>query len=114
VAAARQFEEVLVREFVRNMTKDLFTGSLAGDGGAGWVKAQSSAQTDALTDAVTRHLVDSGTLGVSDMLIRKWSSEADQGQGEIDRVFDLKKKQAISIQQFMQLGSPSSEGIDHE
>lgn len=103
VAAARQFEEVLVREFVRTMTKDLFTGSLAGEGGAGWVKAQGSAQADALTDAVTNHLVDSGTLGISDMLIRAWSEAPDSGAGEINRIYELQEKQPMPLEQFMRL-----------
>ncbi|MBO6575831.1 MAG: hypothetical protein JJ896_12575 [Rhodothermales bacterium] len=72
--AARQFEEVLVREFVREMTKDLFGGSLAGEQGAGWVKAQGEAQGDALTDVLTRHLVESGTMGIADMLLEKWEA----------------------------------------
>ena len=101
-AAARQFEEVLVREFVRTMTKDLFTGSIAGEDGAGWVKAQGSAQSDALTDAVTKHLVDSGTLGIQDMLMRKWGEASDGGALEMDRLFELEKKQAIPLDQFMQ------------
>ena len=114
-AAARQFEEVLVREFVRTMTKDLFTGSIAGEDGAGWVKAQGSAQSDALTDAVTKHLVDSGTLGIKDMLMRKWGADTDGAAAEMDRVFELKKKQAIPVDQFMQFPVQTSghkTGID--
>ncbi len=114
-AAARQFEEVLVREFVRTMTKDLFTGSIAGQDGAGWVKAQGSAQSDALTDAVTKHLVDSGALGIKDMLMRKWGEASDGGAAEMDRVFELKKKQAIPVDQFMQFPLQTSghkTGID--
>ncbi|MFT4604729.1 MAG: hypothetical protein ACI9W4_001462 [Rhodothermales bacterium] len=114
-AAARQFEEVLVREFVRNMTKDLFTGGLGGKDSPGWVKAQGSAQSDALTDAVTKHLVDSGTLGIKDMLMRKWGEASDGGAAEMDRVFELKQKQAIPVDQFMQFPLQTSghkTGID--
>lgn len=85
------------------MTKDLFTGSLAGEGGAGWVKAQGSAQADALTDAVTNHLVDSGTLGISDMLIRAWADAPDSGAGEINRIYELQEKQPMPLEQFMRL-----------
>ncbi|NNE70163.1 MAG: peptidoglycan hydrolase [Rhodothermales bacterium] len=115
VAAARQFEEVLVREFVRTMTKDLFSGSLSGEGGAGWVKAQGEAQADALTDAVTNHLVDSGTLGISDMLIRAWSDSPDGGAGEINRIYELQEKEPMQLEQFMRLqsgGSPHFPGED--
>ncbi|MFT5143664.1 MAG: Rod binding domain-containing protein [Rhodothermales bacterium] len=103
--AARKFEEVLVREFVKTMTKDLFSSGLAGDEGAGWVKAQGNAQGDALTDALTKHLVDSGTLGISEMLMKKWASNEDGALPEIDRVFqlDIDQNAPLSLQDFMSL-----------
>lgn len=118
VAAAKQFEEVLVREFVRTMTKDMFSGSLAGEDGAGWVKAQGEAQSDTLTDVVTKHLVESGTLGISDMLLRKWNASPGAAD-EMARVFELNQDKPMSIERFMQLNAnplaaPDINGGRHE
>jgi Rod binding domain-containing protein len=68
--AAEQFETVLVRQFVQVMTKDLFQSSLAGEGGVGG--GQADMQRDVLTDALTDHLVESGALQLSDLLLRQW------------------------------------------
>ncbi len=70
--AARQFEEVLARQFVAVMTKGLFQSNLSGEGGPGWMEGQSDLQRDALTDALTKHLVSSGGLGLSELLARQW------------------------------------------
>ena len=99
--AAKQFEEVLVREFVRTMTKDLFSGSLAGEGGAGWVKAQGEHQADALNDVLTKHLVESGTLGITDMLLQKWGASGSAGQ--LGRTFELDGAPPLSLEQFLHL-----------
>jgi Rod binding domain-containing protein len=107
VEAARQFEEVLVREFVKTMTKDIFSSGLSGDEGAGWVKAQGDAQGDALADALTKHLVDSGTLGISEMLMKKWASDEQELLPESDRVFELNPEEGspLSLQEFIRLRS---------
>lgn len=65
--AARQFEAVLVRQFVEVMTKDLFDG-----GEEGGMTGQADLQRDTLTDTLTDHLVDSGTFGVADLMIAQW------------------------------------------
>ena len=66
-AAARQFESVLVRQFVEVMTKDLFDG-----GPEGGMTGQADLQRDTLTDTLTDHLVESGTFGVADLMIAQW------------------------------------------
>jgi len=78
--AARGFEEVFVRQFVSEMTKGLFKSSLAGDNGPSWMSAQQDLQRDTLTDALTRHLTDSGHLGIADMLRRQWTQSIETSQ----------------------------------
>lgn len=70
--AAQQFEELLVRQFVNELTKGLFQSSLAGEDAPGWVQGQHQTQQDVLTDALTEQIVQSNGLGLSDMLMRKW------------------------------------------
>ncbi len=71
--AARQFEEVLVKQFVQTMTKDLFKPM--GDTGASHLAAQADNQRDTLNDVLTRHLVDAGSFGVARMLERQWEQQ---------------------------------------
>lgn len=70
--AARQFEEILVRQYVGELTKGLFEEGLSGDDGPGWIQSQSQIQRDALTDTLTKYFVESGTLKLSDHLLRQW------------------------------------------
>lgn len=72
--AAKQFEEVLVKQFVQTMTKNLFKPM--GDGPS-HLSAQADIQRDTLNDVLTRQLVASGSFGVARMLERQW---AQQGQ----------------------------------
>lgn len=67
--AARQFESVLVRQFVEVMTRDLFKAG----GKGGMLTGQADLQRDTLTNVLTDHLVDSGTFGVADLMIRQWA-----------------------------------------
>ena len=66
-AAAEQFEAVLVRQFVEVMTRGLFDGE-----GEGMLTGQADLQRDTLTDALTDHLVEAGTLGIKDLLLAQW------------------------------------------
>lgn len=70
--AAREFESVLVRQFVSEMTKNLFNDSLAGDDGPGWMNSQKDQQRDQLTDMLTDHLVEAGAFKLDDLLLRQW------------------------------------------
>lgn len=72
-SAARQFESVLVRQFVEVMTKDLFQGE------EGMMTGQADLQRDTLTDTLAEHLVESGTFGIADLLLAQWDR-----QGRID------------------------------
>ncbi len=76
--AAKQFEAILVRQFVTVMTDGLFKTSLSGDDGPGWMKSQQDAQRDIMTDVLTNHLVESGVLRISDMLLRQWQRDSAQ------------------------------------
>lgn len=73
--AAEQFEEILTRQFVNVMTKDLFGKGLAGENGPGWMESQGEIQRDTLADVLTTHLVDQGTLGISELLQRQWQGQ---------------------------------------
>ena len=73
--AAEQFEELLVRQFVEVMTKGMFDASLAGDDGPGWMNSQRDTQRGVMTDVLTQHLVESGALRLSEMLLRQWRRE---------------------------------------
>lgn len=75
--AAAQFEKVLVKQFVKVMTKNMFDASLSGEDGPNWMQGQRRRQRDILTDVISQHIVDSDTLGIRDMLLRQWSNRED-------------------------------------
>lgn len=75
--AAAQFEQVLIKQFVQNMTKDLFKSSLAGEAGPGWMEGQADLQRDALNDALTEQLARRGTLRFADLLTRQWAQRGE-------------------------------------
>lgn len=70
--AAKAFETVLVRRFVKTMTKQVFDSALSGKDGPGWMNSQRDQQRDMLTDVLTDHIVASDTMGLRDMLLRDW------------------------------------------
>lgn len=70
--AAEEFEKVLVRRFVKVMTKDMFSTSLTGEDSAGWMKSQRGQQRDMMTDMLTDHLVESEALNISEQLAKEW------------------------------------------
>lgn len=74
--AAKQFEEVLVREFVKVMTKDLFKADLSSEGGPSWMGGYSDMQRDIITDTLTEQLVAQDNLGLADVLTRRWGLPA--------------------------------------
>lgn len=85
--AARQFETILVRQFVATMTKDLFKDTLSGDEGPGWIASQQDVQRDVLTDVLTEHLVENRVLNIADLLLRQWgrqqaAAESAASEGE--------------------------------
>lgn len=70
--AARQFEELLLRQFVQVMTRNLFRESLTGDEAPGWLSTYRDTQRDALTNVLARHLAEQGRLGIAELLLRQW------------------------------------------
>lgn len=81
--AAHKFEKVLVRQFTKVMTDDMFSSSLAGEGGGNWMESQRDRQRDWMTDMITEQLVEANSLGISEALTQKWEagrsgSESDQ------------------------------------
>ena len=59
-----------MRQFVEVMTKDLFQG-----GEDGMLTGQADLQRDTLTDTLAEHLVESGTFGIADLLMRQWAQQ---------------------------------------
>lgn len=80
--AAAEFERILVKQFVSTMTESLFNDSLAGDDGPSWMGAYGDMQRDALSDALTDHLVESGTMRLRDLLLRQWSHREAAARAE--------------------------------
>ena len=77
--AARQFEEVLVKQMVREMTKGIFDNNLTGDDAPQWMGAYSEMQSDVLTTELAKQLTEGGKIGISELLIRQWKrQEAEQ------------------------------------
>jgi peptidoglycan hydrolase FlgJ len=72
--AAREFERVLVKQFVQVMTKDLFKST--DEDAMSSVGAYGDIQRDALADVLTDHLVSSRTFKLQDLLLRQWAREA--------------------------------------
>lgn len=77
--AARKFEKVLVRQFTKMMTKDMFSSSLAGEGGGNWMESQRDRQREHMTDMITEQLVESNSLGISEKLMQKWKTGEENG-----------------------------------
>jgi flagellar protein FlgJ len=71
--AAKQFESVLVRQFVSVMTASLFQSSEEG-----MMTGQADLQRDVMTDTLTDQLVESGAFGVAELLLRQWGREVQE------------------------------------
>lgn len=70
--AAEQFEEVLVRQFVKVMTKGMFSKSLSGEGGGGWMQSQRDRQRSMMTDMIADRLSDGDSLQIAETLTERW------------------------------------------
>lgn len=75
--AAKQFEEVLIKQMVHTMTKELFDSKLTGDDAPQWMGAYSDMQSDILTEELARQLSESGRMGISELLIKQWKREGE-------------------------------------
>lgn len=78
--AARKFEEVLVRQFTKVMTDDMFSSSLSGKGGGNWMESQRDRQREWMTDMITEQLVNSNSLGISETLTQKWGAASSTAE----------------------------------
>lgn len=88
--AAQQFEEILLRQFVHTMTRNLFRSSLDGEEAPGWMESYRDTQRDVLADILARHLAAQDRLGIAELLLRQW-----QRAGFIDAESTQKVKQAL-------------------
>lgn len=73
--AAKQFEKVLVQQFVQVMTEQMFKSNLAGEDGPGWMKSYGNQQQDTLTDILSEHLVERGTFNISSDILKQWAAK---------------------------------------
>jgi flagellar protein FlgJ len=70
--AAKQFEEILIRQFVQVMTRNLFRTSLEGDEAPSWMESHRDTQRDVLAEVLARHLAAQDRLGIAALLLRQW------------------------------------------
>jgi len=70
--AAKQFEEILVRQFVKTMTDKLFTSGLSGENGPAWMDSYRDSERDVMTEELSRYLTESGSMNFSDLMLKKW------------------------------------------
>lgn len=73
--AAKQFEKILVQQFVQVMTEKMFESNLAGEDGPGWMKSYGNQQKETLTDILSEHLVEKGTFNISSTILKQWSDK---------------------------------------
>ena len=77
--AAQTFEKILVQQFVKVMTDQMFNTSLSGENGPGWMKSYNEQQRDVLSNVLTEHLVENETFDISSQILKQW-----QQKGMID------------------------------
>ena len=80
--AAQQFEEILLRQFVQVLTRNLFRESLTGNEAPGWLGSYRDTQRDVLTDVLARHLAEQGRLGIAELLLRQWRQAGSLSDNE--------------------------------
>jgi len=81
---AKQFEEILVRQFVKTMTDKLFTSGLSGENGPGWMDSYRDTERDVMTEELSRYLTESGSMNLSELMLQKWgirSPKTDSASG---------------------------------
>lgn len=70
--AAKQFEQILLKQFVREMTSELMQSPLSGEDGPGWMATQRGHQQDAFGDMLATQLAESESFNISKLLIDQW------------------------------------------
>lgn len=83
-AAAEQFEQILVKQMVHTMTKELFDGSLTGDDAPQWMGAYGDMQSDILAEELAKQLSKSGRMGISELLMKQWRREGELPEPDAD------------------------------
>lgn len=73
--AARQFEQVLVKQMIGEMTEEMFDSSLAGDDAPQWMGSYNDMQSDMLATELAKQLTENGRLGIADMLMKQWERQ---------------------------------------
>lgn len=73
--AAKQFEEILIKQFVKTMTDGMFESSLAGEDEPQWLGAYGDIQKETLTEQLAKHIVESGSMRISDLLLKQWGRQ---------------------------------------
>lgn len=69
---AQRFEEVFVRQFVKEFTDEMFSSSLTEDGGGAALQGQKRMQRDQMTELLTDRLTDDDALDFDRQLLRHW------------------------------------------
>ena len=113
--AARQFEEVLIKQMLHTMTKDLFDSNITGDDAPQWMGAYGEMQGDILSTELARQLGESGKLGISELLLKQWErqdglsfpSEAAEEETGISGQTSGQRDGQLSGQTYGQLGGQS-------
>ena len=72
---AKQFEKILVEQFVRVMTEDMFSSNLSGENGPEWMKSYGDQQRDILSQVLTDHLVEQNTFNISSLIMKQWQTK---------------------------------------
>jgi len=75
--AARQFEELLIKQFVHLMLKDAFNQSLTGSAKPAWLETQQATQVDTLAEVLARDMSKRGLFTFSDLLLRQWQHQKE-------------------------------------
>ncbi len=98
-AAARQFEEILVKQMIQTMTKGLFDGGLMGDDAPQWTGAYGEMQSDVLSTELAKQLTAGGKLGIAELLLKQWERQGDvePSPEESDPTINASKPETGSI-----------------
>ncbi len=80
--AAKEFEKVLVQQFVKVMTEQMFTSNLSGEDGPNWMKSYGDQQRDLLAGVLTDHLVENNTFDIASLVLDQWQQRGLAGSSE--------------------------------
>lgn len=75
--AAEQFEQILVKQMVETMTKNLFANGLGGEDAPQWLGAYDDMQRDVLATELADQMTRNGKLGIAELLMKQWARQSD-------------------------------------